>query len=167
MYDDKRYKNHKRHVGEFMEIEKQKEMQRKIRSKRTLLTILRVDELSWEDSALKYQQQASLSTMITKVIFAKVQFNELHIFELNQNMGRILDAGSEQILALWKLKEQTLDKLTREHNQSFTQHLQLLNESPSRAYETKIQIALDHAEKISHEAIKVLEGLVQTVEEFN
>lgn len=28
MYDNKRYRNHKRHVGEFMEIEKQKEMQK-------------------------------------------------------------------------------------------------------------------------------------------
>lgn len=56
MYSNSKYKMNRFHIREMIEVDSQKEQEAKIKSKRTLQIMLRVDELEWEDKLLAKQQ---------------------------------------------------------------------------------------------------------------
>ena len=56
MYSNSKYKMNRFHIREMIEVDSHKEQEAKIKSKRTLQIMLRVDELEWEDKLLAKQQ---------------------------------------------------------------------------------------------------------------
>ena len=60
------------HIREMIEMDSHKEQQAKIKSKRTLRIMLRVDELEWEDKLLAEQQYMKLSQLSNGLIICKL-----------------------------------------------------------------------------------------------
>ena len=60
------------HIREMIEVDSHKEQQAKIKSKRTLQLMLRVDELEWEDKLLAKQQYMKLSQLSNGLIVFKL-----------------------------------------------------------------------------------------------
>jgi len=93
MYSNSKYKMNRFHIREMIEIDSQKELQAKIKSKRTLRIMLRVDELEWDHKLLAQQQHMKLSQLADGLIVCKLQFHEMHIQEILKNIQKILDTG--------------------------------------------------------------------------
>jgi hypothetical protein len=93
MYSNRKYKMKRFHIREMIDMDSYKEQQAKIRSKRTLQIMLRVDELEWDHKLLAKQQYMKLSQLGEGLIVCKLQFHEMHIQESLKNIQKILDAG--------------------------------------------------------------------------
>ena len=72
MHNNKKYKMNRFHIREMIEVDSHKEQQAKIKSKRTLQLMLRVDELEWEDKLLAKQQYMKLSQLSNGLIVFKL-----------------------------------------------------------------------------------------------
>jgi hypothetical protein len=72
MYSNNKYKMNRFHIREMIEVDSHKEQQAKIKSKRTLQIMLRVDELEWEDKLLAKQQYMKLSQLSNGLIICKL-----------------------------------------------------------------------------------------------
>ena len=72
MYSNNKYKMNRFHIREMIEVDSHKEQQAKIKSKRTLQLMLRVDELEWEDKLLAKQQYMKLSQLSNGLIICKL-----------------------------------------------------------------------------------------------
>lgn len=94
--------------------------------------MLRVDELEWDHKLLAQQQYMKLSQLADGLIVCKLQFHEMHIQEILKNLQKILDANKVQINALKDIQQSLTEESGRA--QSFTAHLQFMNEIGPRNY---------------------------------
>lgn len=93
MYDNERYKIKKALVNEILVLEKSSLEYNKVLSKRTLQTILRHDETLYTGSDQMKQQQNMISSLVDKLIETKLDFNKMHITDLNTSLSKVLEVG--------------------------------------------------------------------------
>lgn len=82
LYEDSNYKLKRLQIQEILNLEKHKEEAISIRSKRSLLIMLRLDELEYNHTNIQDQQRKMLSSLLEKAIDTKVEFNNMHVQEI-------------------------------------------------------------------------------------
>lgn len=82
-------KPEKMRVQEMLEIEEQQQESQKILSKRALQIILRLEEFDWYETEVRGQQQRQLSAQVRNLIELKLEFNQMHVFEINLDINKL------------------------------------------------------------------------------
>mmetsp|Transcript_10034 Transcript_10034/g.15272 ORF Transcript_10034/g.15272 Transcript_10034/m.15272 type:complete len:108 (-) Transcript_10034:224-547(-) len=71
-----------------MQLDTLKESHRQIMSKRALQIILRVEEFDWNETDIRFQQREQISGLILKMIELRLEFNGMHIMEINKDFNK-------------------------------------------------------------------------------
>jgi hypothetical protein len=88
-------------VSRMLHQERTNEIAQKVKSKKALQTMLKLDEIMYSQTDVQHQQQRGVSRMLNKLILTKVEFGIIHTQDIK-----------ETILGMFKISMKISDMLT-------------------------------------------------------